>query len=201
MSVERITVETNDGTGNNPVGYDWEFDLDGTFRMTGDGDIPASLKDSTDIMNAFADITTSILDGECVAAGDDGAWLEPFAAMLVSRIPFVSGSVETGLTVTITSPVFLSHCRSMWIGADVHRGMGRYLNLRWDTDRGEWVEAGMNLPFPGADAQVAFMLETAMREGDGIRFDPEEGGEMAVGLFRTLLAAIPVAGIPFRWEA
>lgn len=201
MSVERITVETNDGTGNNPVGYDWEFDLDGTFRMTGDGDIPASPKDSTDIMDAFAHITTSILDGECAAIGDDGAWLEPFAAMLVSRIPFVSGSVETGLTVTITSPVFLSHCRSMWIGADVHRGMGRYLNLRWDTDRGEWVEAGMNLPFPGADAQVAFMLETAMREGDGIRFDPEEGGEEAMGLFRMLLAAIPVAGIPFRWEA
>ena len=38
MSVERIIVETNDETCNNPVEYDWEFDPDGVFRMTGDGD-------------------------------------------------------------------------------------------------------------------------------------------------------------------
>ena len=32
MSVERIIVETNDETGNNPVEYDWEFDQ--TARST-----------------------------------------------------------------------------------------------------------------------------------------------------------------------
>lgn len=40
MSVERIIVETNDETGNNPVEYDWEFDPDGTFHMSGTGKFP-----------------------------------------------------------------------------------------------------------------------------------------------------------------
>lgn len=39
MNVERIIVETNDETCNNPVEYDWEFDPDGVSRMTGEGDI------------------------------------------------------------------------------------------------------------------------------------------------------------------
>lgn len=47
MSVERIIVETNDETGNNPVEYDWEFDPDGTFHMSGDGEIPAANKEIT----------------------------------------------------------------------------------------------------------------------------------------------------------
>lgn len=174
MSVERITVETNDGTGDNPVEYDWEFGPDGTFRMTGDGGMPAS---------------------------GDAKWLRPLAAMLAARIPFVSGSVESGLAVTITSPVFLDCCRSMWIGADVHHGMGRYLNLRWDRDRGEWVEAGTGLAFLGADSQVAFMLETGMNNGDGIRFDPMEGKEDTIQSFRLLLETATNADIPVSWGA
>lgn len=42
MSVERIIVETNDETGNNPVEYDWEFDPDGVCHMSGDGEFPPS---------------------------------------------------------------------------------------------------------------------------------------------------------------
>lgn len=172
MNVERIIVETNDETGNNPVEYDWEFGPDGVFRMTGDGGMPA---------------------------GGDAKWLRPLAAMLAARIPFVSGSVESGLAVTITSPVFLDCCRSMWIGADVHHGMGRYLNFRWDRDRGEWVEAGTGLAFLGADSQVAFMLETGMNNGDGIRFDPMEGKEDTIQSFRLLLETATNADIPVSW--
>lgn len=111
------------------------------------------------------------------------------------------GDTSNGFNVNITSAEFLACCRSMWIGADVHRGMGRYLNFRWDRDRGEWVEAGTGLAFPGADSQVAFMLETGMNNGDGIRFDPMEGKEETVRLFRLLLETAKSAGIPVSWEA
>lgn len=145
MSVERIIVETNDETGNNPVEYDWEFDPDGVSRMTGEGDIPSG-----------ADNSTAIVDGERIASGGDAKWLRPLAAMLAARIPFVSGSVESGLSVDITSSEFLDCCRSVWIGVDMHRGFGRYLNLRWDVGRREWVEASSGFAFVGADSQVAF---------------------------------------------
>lgn len=84
-----------------------------------------------------------IVDGERIASGGDAKWLRPLAAMLAARIPFVSGSVESGLSVDITSSEFLDCCRSVWIGADTHRGFGRYLNLRWDVGRREWVEVFM----------------------------------------------------------
>ena len=119
--------------------------------------------------------------------------------MLAARIPFVSGSVESGLSVDITSSEFLDCCRSVWIGADTHRGFGRYLNLRWDVGRREWVEASSGLAFLGADSQVAFMLETAMAENDGIRFDPMEGKEDAIRLFRLLLETAKCADIPVRF--
>ena len=111
------------------------------------------------------------------------------------------GKTSDGFTIDITSDEFLSCCRSMWIGADVHRGMGRYLNFRWDRDRGKWVEAGTGLAFLGADAQVAFMLDTGMDNGDGIRFDPMEGKEDTIQLFRLLLETAKSAGIPVSWEA
>ena len=79
--------------------------------------------------------------------------------------------------------------------------MGRYLNFRWDRDRGKWVEAGTGLAFLGADAQVAFMLDTGMDNGDGIRFDPMEGKEDTIQLFRLLLETAKSAGIPVSWEA
>ena len=50
MNVERIIVETNDETCNNPVEYDWEFDPDGVSHMTGEGDIPSGADDSTSSM-------------------------------------------------------------------------------------------------------------------------------------------------------
>lgn len=186
-------------TCNNPVEYDWEFDPDGVSRMTGEGDIPSGADDSTAIVEAFGHIAESIVDGERIASGGDAKWLRPLAAMLAARIPFVSGSVESGLSVDITSSEFLDCCRSVWIGADMHRGFGRYLNLRWDVGRREWVEASSGLAFVGADSQVAFMLETAMSENDGIRFDPMEGKEDAIQLFRLLLETAKSADIPVGW--
>lgn len=156
---------------------------------------------NAEIVKNDAGIECLIIDGEHAASGDGTGWLKPLAALLASRIPFITGPVETGLAVDITSPAFLDCCRSMWIGADVHRGMGRYLNLRWGRDRGEWVEAGTGLAFPGADAQIAFMLETAVKNGDGIRFDPMEGREDTIQLFRLLLETAKSAGIPVSWEA
>lgn len=200
MNVERIIVETNDETCDNPVEYDWEFDPDGVSRMTGEGDIPSGADDSTAIVEAFGHIAESIVDGERIASGGDAKWLRPLAAMLAARIPFVSGSVESGLSVDVTSSEFLDCCRSVWIGADMHRGFGRYLNLRWDVGRREWVEAGSGFAFVGADSQVAFMLETAMAENDGIRFDPMEGEEDAIQLFRLLLETAKSADIPVGWE-
>lgn len=201
MNVERIIVETNDETGNNPVEYDWEFDPDGVSRMTGEGDVPSGADDSTAIVEAFGHIAESIVDGERIASGGDAKWLRPLAAMLAARIPFVSGSVESGLSVDITSSEFLDCCRSVWIGADMHRGFGRYLNLRWDVGRREWVEASSGFAFVGADSQVAFMLETAMAENDGIRFDPMEGEEDAIQLFRLLLETAKSADIPGQLAA
>lgn len=199
MSVERIIVETNDETGNNPVEYDWEFDPDGVCHMTGDGDMPAAFEESAAIVEAFGHIAESIVDGERIASGGDAKWLRPLAAMLAARIPFVSGSVESGLSVDVTSSEFLDCCRSVWIGADMHRGFGRYLNLRWDVGRREWVEAGSGFAFVGADSKVASMLETAMAENDGIRFDPMEGEEDAIQLFRLLLETAKCADIPVRF--
>lgn len=199
MNVERIIVETNDETCNNPVEYDWESDPDGVSRMTGEGDIPSGADDSTAIVEAFGHIAESIVDEERIASGGDAKWLRPLAAMLAARIPFVSGSVESGLSVDVTSSEFLACCRSMWIGADVLRGFGRYLNFRWNTVREAWVEAGSGLAFIGADSQVAYMLETAMSKGDGIRFDPMEGREDTVRLFRLLLETAKCADIPVRF--
>lgn len=211
MSVERIIVETNDETGNNPVEYDWEFDPDGTFHMSGDGEIPAAFEESAAIVDAFNHVNMSIVNGERTPLKDgDRAWFTLLAVTLATLVPFVEGKdggrvefmmgkTSDGFTIDITSDDFLSCCRSMWIGADVHRGMGRYLNFRWDRDRGEWVEAGTGLSFPGADAQVAFMLETAVKNGDGIRFDPMEGEENAIRLFRLLLETAKCAGIPVRF--
>lgn len=155
--------------------------------------------DSTAIVEAFGHIAESIVDGERIASGGDAKWLRPLAAMLAARIPFVSGSVESGLSVDVTSSEFLDCCRSVWIGADMHRGFGRYLNLRWDVGRREWVEAGSGFAFVGADSQVAFMLETAMAENDGIRFDPMEGEEDTIQLFRLLLETAKSADIPVSW--
>lgn len=199
MNVERIIVETNDETCNNPVEYDWEFEPDGVSHMTGEGDIPSGADDSTAIVEAFGHIAESIVDGERIASGGDAKWLRPLAAMLAARIPFVCGSVESGLSVDITSSEFLDCCRSVWIGADMHRGFGRYLNFRWDTIREAWVENGSGLAFIGADGQVAYMLETAMSKGDGIRFDPMEGREDTVRLFRLLLETAKCADIPVRF--
>lgn len=140
-----------------------------------------------------------LVDGERIASGGDAKWLRPLAAMLAARIPFVSGSVESGLSVDITSSEFLACCRSMWIGADVLRGFGRYLNFRWNTVREAWVENGSGLAFIGADSQVAFMLETAMAGNDGIRFDPMEGEEDTIQLFRLLLETAKSADIPVGW--
>lgn len=154
---------------------------------------------------AVPDITASVapdeivVDGERIASGGDAKWLRPLVAMLAARIPFVSGSVESGLSVDITSSEFLDCCRSVWIGADMHRGFGRYLNLRWDVGRREWVEASSGFAFVGADSQVAFMLETAMAENDGIRFDPMEGKEDTIQLFRLLLETAKSADIPVSW--
>lgn len=102
MNVERIIVETNDETCNNPVEYDWEFDPDGVSHMTGEGDIPSGADDSTAIVETFGHIAESIVDGERIASGGDAKWLRPLATMLAARIPFVSGSVESGLSVDIT---------------------------------------------------------------------------------------------------
>ena len=140
----------------------------------------------------------------------DRAWFTLLAVTLATLIPFVEGKdgdrvgfmmgdTSNGFNINITSPEFLACCRSMWVGADVHRGFGRYLNLRWDVGRREWVEAGSGFAFVGADSQVAFMLETAMSKGDGIRFDPMEGREETVRLFRLLLETAKCADIPVRF--
>ena len=212
MSVERIIVETNDETGNNPVEYDWEFDPDGTFHMSGDGEIPAVFEESAAIVEAFNHVNMSIVNGERTPLKDgDRAWFTLLAVTLATLIPFVEGKdgdrvgfmmgdTSNGFNVNITSPEFLACCRSMWVGADMHRGFGRYLNLRWDVGRREWVEASSGFAFVGADSQVAFMLETAMAENDGIRFDPMEGEEDAIQLFRLLLETAKSADIPVSWR-
>lgn len=211
MSVERIIVETNDETGNNPVEYDWEFDPDGTFHMSGDGEIPAVFEESAAIVDAFNHVNMSIVNGERTPLKDgDRAWFTLLAVTLATLIPFVEGKdgdrvgfmmgdTSNGFNVNITSPEFLACRRSMWVGADMHRGFGRYLNLRWDVGRREWVEAGSGFAFVGADSQVASMLETAMAENDGIRFDPMEGEEDAIQLFRLLLETAKCADIPVRF--
>lgn len=212
MGVERIIVETNDETGNNPVEYDWEFDPDGTFHMSGDGEIPAVFEESAAIVDAFNHVNMSIVNGERTPLKDgDRAWFTLLAVTLATLIPFVEGKdgdrvgfmmgdTSNGFNVNITSPEFLACCRSMWVGADMHRGFGRYLNLRWDVGRREWVEASSGFAFVGADSQVAFMLETAMAENDGIRFDPMEGEEDAIQLFRLLLETAKSADIPVSWR-
>lgn len=211
MSVERIIVETNDETGNNPVEYDWEFDPDGTFHMSGDGEIPAAFEESAAIVDAFNHVNMSIVNGERTPLKDgDRAWFTLLAVTLATLIPFVEGKdgdrvgfmmgdTSNGFNINITSPEFLACCRSVWIGADMHRGFGRYLNLRWDVGRREWVEASSGFAFVGADSQVAFMLETAMAENDGIRFDPMEGEEDIIQLFRLLLETAKSADIPVSW--
>lgn len=211
MSVERIIVETNDETGNNPVEYDWEFGPDGTFHMSGDGEIPAAFEESAAIVDAFNHVNMSIVNGERTPLKDgDRAWFTLLAVTLATLIPFVEGKdgdqvgfmmgdTSNGFNINITSPEFLACCRSVWIGADMHRGFGRYLNLRWDVGRREWVEASSGFAFVGADSQVAFMLETAMAENDGIRFDPMEGKEDAIQLFRLLLETAKSADIPVSW--
>lgn len=211
MSVERIIVETNDETCNNPVEYDWEFDPDGVFRMPGDGDMPAAFEESAAIVEAFNHVNMSIVNGERTPLKDgDHALLALLAAVLATLVPFVEGKdgdqvgfmmgdTSNGFNINITSPEFLSCCRSMWVGADVYRAFGRYLNFRWDTIREAWVENGSGLAFIGADGQVAYMLETAMSKGDGIRFDPMEGREDTVRLFRLLLETAKCADIPVRF--
>lgn len=213
MNVERIIVETNDETGSNPVEYDWEFDPDGVCHMTGDGDMPAAFEGSAAIVEAFNHVGMSIVSGERTPLKDgDHAWLSLLAVTLATLVPFVEGKdgdqvgfmmgdTSNGFNVNITSAEFLDCCRSMWIGADMHRGFGRYLNLRWDVGHREWVEASSGFAFVGADSQVAFMLETAMAENDGIRFDPMEGKEDTIQLFRLLLETAKSANIPVSWGA
>lgn len=161
MSVERIIVETNDETGNNPVEYDWEFDPDGTFHMSGDGEIPAAFEESAAIVDAFNHVNMSIVNGERTPLKKgDHALLALLAAVLATLVPFVegkdgdqvgfmTGDTPNGFNINITSAEFLACCRSMWIGADVLRGFGRYLNFRWNTVREAWVEAGSGLAFIG----------------------------------------------------
>lgn len=187
MSVERIIVETNDETGNNPVEYDWEFDPDGTFHMSGDREIPAAFEESAAIVDAFNHVNMSIVNGERTPLKDG------------DRVGFMMGDTSNGFNINITSPEFLACCRSMWVGADVYRAFGRYLNFRWNTIREAWVENGSGLVFIGADGQVAYMLETAMSKGDGIRFDPMEGREETIQLFRLLLETAKCADIPARF--
>lgn len=92
MSVERIIVETNDETGNNPVEYDWEFDPDGTFHMSGDGEIPAVFEESAAIVDAFNHVNMSIVNGERTPLKDgDRAWFTLLAVTLATLIPFVEG--------------------------------------------------------------------------------------------------------------
>lgn len=155
----------------------------------------------------------SIVNGERTPLKDgDRAWFTLLAVTLATLIPFVEGKdgdrvgfmmgdTSNGFNVNITSAEFLACCRSMWIGADVLRGFGRYLNFRWNTVREAWVEAGSGLAFIGADSQVAYMLETATSKGDSIRFDPMEGKEETIQLFRLLLETAKCADIPVRWRA
>ena len=92
MSVERIIVETNDETGNNPVEYDWEFDPDGTFHMSGDGEIPAAFEESAAIVDAFNHVNMSIVNGERTPLKKgDHALLALLAAVLATLVPFVEG--------------------------------------------------------------------------------------------------------------
>ena len=77
MSVERIIVETNDETGNNPVEYDWEFGPDGVFHMTGDGDMPAAFEESAAIVDAFNHVNMSIVNGERTPLKDGDPFLPP----------------------------------------------------------------------------------------------------------------------------
>ena len=123
MSVERIIVETNDETGNNPVEYDWEFDPDGTFHMSGDGEIPAVFEESAAIVDAFNHVNMSIVNGERTPLKDgDRAWFTLLAVTLATLIPFVEGKdgdrvgfmmgdTSNGFNVNITSPEFLACCR------------------------------------------------------------------------------------------
>ena len=120
MSVERIIVETNDETGNNPVEYDWEFDPDGTFHMSGDGEIPAVFEESAAIVDAFNHVNMSIVNGERTPLKDgDRAWFTLLAVTLATLIPFVEGKdgdrvgfmmgdTSNGFNINITSPEFLA---------------------------------------------------------------------------------------------
>ena len=92
LSVERIIVETNDETGNNPVEYDWEFDPDGTFHMSGDGEIPSAFEESAAIVDAFNHVNMSIVNGERTPLKDgDRSWFTLLAVTLATLIPFVEG--------------------------------------------------------------------------------------------------------------
>lgn len=171
----------------------------------------AAFEESAAIVEAFNHVNMSIVNRERTPLKDgDHALLALLAAVLATLVPFVEGKdgdqvgfmmgdTSNGFNVNITSAEFLACCRSMWIGADVLRGFGRYLNFRWDTIREAWVENGSGLAFIGADGQVAYMLETAMSKGDGIRFDPMEGREETVRLFRLLLETAKCADIPVRF--
>lgn len=96
MGVERIIVETNDETGNNPVEYDWEFDPDGTFHMSGDGEIPAAFEESAAIVDAFNHVNMSIVNGERTPLKDATA---PGSPCLPSPSPPLSRS-RRGRTAT-----------------------------------------------------------------------------------------------------
>ena len=171
----------------------------------------AAFEESAAIVDAFNHVNMSIVNGERTPLKDgDRAWFTLLAVTLATLIPFVEGKdgdrvgfmmgdTSNGFNINITSPEFLACCRSMWVGADVYRAFGRYLNFRWDTIREAWVENGSGLAFIGADGQVAYMLETAMSKGDGIRFDPMEGREDTVRLFRLLLETAKCADIPVRF--
>ena len=210
MSVERIIVETNDETGNNPVEYDWEFDPDGTFHMSGDGEIPSAFEESAAIVDAFNHVNMSIVNGERTPLKDgDRSWFTLLAVTLATLIPFVEGKDATG---GIHDGRYVKRLQRQYhVGGvpgllPLHvdrrrclRGFGRYLNFRWNTVREAWVEAGSGLAFIGADSQVAYMLETATSKGDSIRFDPMEGKEETVQLFRLLLETAKCADIPVRF--
>ena len=131
----------------------------------------------------------SIVNGERTPLKDgDRAWFTLLAVTLATLIPFVEGKdgdrvgfmmgdTSNGFNINITSPEFLACCRSMWVGADVYRAFGRYLNFRWNTIREAWVENGSGLAFIGADGQVAYMLETAASRFNGEDSPPLVGGE------------------------
>lgn len=100
MNVERIIVETNDETCNNPVEYDWEFDPDGVSHMTGEGDIPSGADDSTAIVETFGHIAESIVDGERIASGGDATVGRYAGGSHPVRVRFGRIGVERGYHLT-----------------------------------------------------------------------------------------------------